>query len=108
MTKLLNNFFMLIGLLATIAFLHGLLKRAYSTECINIEDETNVTARLYHLGVYGGMYARQTQPGVPGSFPLPNPGNPGTAFTANVKMHPAANAALSSPARQNPLNGGRR
>jgi hypothetical protein len=34
-------------------------------------------------------YGRQTGPGVPGSFPLPNPGNTGNAFKANV-IHPAA------------------
>ncbi len=49
-------------------------------------------------------YGRQTGPGVPGSFPLPNAGVPGTAFKANA-LHPAAAAALGP--RANPLNGGR-
>jgi hypothetical protein len=104
----------IIGVLALVLWGHNLLKRAYSTECINVEDETNVTAQLnepregFQVGVYGAiMDPRQINPGVPGSFPLPNPGNPGTAYAANAKMHPAASAALGTPARQNPLNGGR-
>ena len=40
-------------------------------------------------------YGRQTAPGVPGSFPLPNPGNAGTTYTANA-VHPSAAAATSS------------
>jgi hypothetical protein len=40
--------------------------------------------------------------GTPGSFPLPVKGAQGTAFTAGMKMHPAAAAAM--PSRQNPLN----
>ena len=35
--------------------------------------------------------------GVPGSFPLPVSGAPGNAVAQNLKMHPAAAAAL--PAR---------
>lgn len=42
--------------------------------------------------------------GVPGSFPLPVSGAPGNAVAQNLKMHPAAAAAL--PARQNPINAG--
>ena len=49
-------------------------------------------------------YGRQTGPGVPGSFPLPNPGNTGSAYKANA-MHPSAAAAFGP--RANPLNGGR-
>ena len=41
------------------------------------------------------MAGRQTQPGVPGSFPLPNPGAAGTVYKANV-MHPAAAAGLGA------------
>lgn len=52
------------------------------------------------------MNPRQTGAGVPGSFPLPNPGNVGTTYTAN-RMHPAAAAGLSMAPRQNPVNGGR-
>jgi hypothetical protein len=51
-------------------------------------------------------YGRQTAPGVPGSFPLPNPGEPGTAYAANA-VHPSAAAATRLGARANPLNGGR-
>lgn len=50
-------------------------------------------------------YGRQTSPGVPGSFPLPNPGNAGNSYKANA-MHPAAAAGRLGP-RANPLNGGR-
>lgn len=46
-------------------------------------------------------YGRQTGPGIPGSFPLPNPGNSGNAFKANA-MHPAA-----ATGRQSAANGGR-
>jgi hypothetical protein len=51
-------------------------------------------------------YGRQTAPGVPGSFPLPNPGSPGTSFMANA-VHPSAAAANKLGPRANPLNGGR-
>ena len=44
--------------------------------------------------------------GVPASFPLPNPGNPGTAFTANSRMHPAALAGLNTTPKTNPMNAG--
>lgn len=40
--------------------------------------------------------------GQPGSSPLPNAGQSGTAFNA-AQMHPAAVAA-STPPRQNPMN----
>jgi hypothetical protein len=50
-------------------------------------------------------YGRQTAPGVPGSFPLPNPGNTGNAFRANA-LHPAAAAATRLGPRANPLNAG--
>jgi hypothetical protein len=49
---------------------------------------------------------RQTSPGVPGSFPLPNPGATGMAYKANA-IHPAAAAALNKGPAQNPINGGR-
>lgn len=49
------------------------------------------------------MYGRQTAPGVPGSFPLPNSGNPGMVYKANA-LHPAATAGASP--RVNPLNKG--
>ena len=49
---------------------------------------------------------RQTAPGVPGSFPLPNPGATGMAYKANA-IHPAAAAALGKGPSQNPVNGGR-
>jgi hypothetical protein len=55
------------------------------------------------------MYGRQTAPGVPGSFPLPNPGNAGMAFKENA-MHPSATAgskAMALGPRANPANGGR-
>jgi hypothetical protein len=51
-------------------------------------------------------YGRQTAPGVPGSFPLPNSGSPGTAYQANA-LHPSAAAATNLGPRANPLNGGR-
>jgi hypothetical protein len=54
------------------------------------------------------MYGRQTAPGVPGSFPLPNPAEMGNAYKANA-LHPSAAAgrgALLGP-RANPINGGR-
>ena len=51
-------------------------------------------------------YGRQTAPGVPGSFPLPNPGNAGTTYTANA-VHPSAAAATRLGPRANPLNAGR-
>lgn len=44
------------------------------------------------------------QPGIPGSFPLPNAGNQGNTFRANMKMHPAA---LATGPKSNPLNAGR-
>ena len=43
---LIKTAFAIIGLIAMVAFVHNLLVRAYSTECINVEDETNVTTRL--------------------------------------------------------------
>lgn len=49
------------------------------------------------------MISAQTQ-GQPGSFPLPNAGQPGTAYATN-QIHPAARAA-STPPRQNVLNAG--
>lgn len=52
--------------------------------------------------MYGGGV--QTAPGVPGSFPLPNPGAAGNSYQANA-IHPAAAAALGP--RANPLNAGR-
>jgi len=51
-------------------------------------------------------YGRQTAPGVPGSVPLPNPGNVGTTYTAN-SIHPAAAAAAKFGPRANPFNAGR-
>jgi hypothetical protein len=51
-------------------------------------------------------YGRQTAPGVPGSFPLPNPGSAGTAYKANA-LHPSAAAGANLGPRANPLNGGR-
>ncbi len=51
-------------------------------------------------------YGRQTGPGVPGSFPLPNPGNTGNAYKANA-MHPSAAAGMLYGPRANQLNGGR-
>lgn len=50
------------------------------------------------------MYGKELTPGMPGSRPLPVPGNPGTAWQMQQKMHPAAGAAYNRPARQNPLN----
>jgi len=46
--------------------------------------------------------------GQPGSFKLPNPGQPGEAYKALQlqRMHPAAVAAVLGP-RANPVNGGR-
>lgn len=49
------------------------------------------------------MISAQTQ-GQPGSFPLPNSGQPGTAY-ATAQTHPAAQAAATPP-RQNVLNQG--
>lgn len=49
------------------------------------------------------MIDAQTQ-GQPGSVPLPNPGQGGTAF-AQHQMHPAAQAAATPP-RQNVINAG--
>lgn len=49
------------------------------------------------------MMSRQTAPGVPGSAPLPNAGNPGTVYKANA-MHPAAAAGMGLRPGQNPLN----
>jgi hypothetical protein len=42
--------------------------------------------------------------GQPGSFPLPNPGQGGTAFNT-AQIHPAAQAA-NTPPRQNVMNQG--
>jgi hypothetical protein len=49
---------------------------------------------------------RQTAPGVPGSFPLPNAGAAGTAYKANA-VHPSAAAGTQLGPRANPLNAGR-
>jgi len=35
----------------------------------------------------------QVGPGLPGGFPLPNSGNPGTAYGVQKSLHPAATAA---------------
>lgn len=35
----------------------------------------------------------QLAPGLPGSFPLPNSGNQGTAFAMQQSLHPMASAA---------------
>lgn len=51
-------------------------------------------------------YGRQTGPGIPGSFPLPNPANTGNVFRANA-LHPSAAAGVGLGPRANPLNGGR-
>jgi hypothetical protein len=49
------------------------------------------------------VISAQTQ-GQPGSFPLPNPGQGGTAYAMN-QIHPAAQAAATPP-RQNVMNQG--
>jgi len=51
-------------------------------------------------------YGRQLAPGIPGSFPLPNPGAAGSAYKANA-MHPSAAAGMGLGPRANPANGGR-
>ena len=52
------------------------------------------------------MAGRQTAPGVPGSFPLPNQGAAGNAYKVNA-IHPAAAAGLGLGPSRNPVNGGR-
>ena len=42
--------------------------------------------------------------GMPGSFPLPNAAAPGTTFSSNSKLHPAA---LAAGPKNNPMNAGR-
>lgn len=50
------------------------------------------------------MNMNQNSLGMPGSAPLPNVGQQGTAFNTG-QMHPAAQAAAAPP-RQNPSNTG--
>lgn len=50
----------------------------------------------------------QVGPGLPGGFPLPNSGNPGTAYGMQQRLHPAATAARGMASGGRQPRGGRK